>query len=68
VENKNAFAKGIGSPPEVKAGVQKLIDEVGESAASKRLGLAPSTVARLAAGMRCHRSTVAIAALRIGLR
>lgn len=58
---------GFVPPSNVAAAVKALVMERGEAEASVRLDMGRSTVTRVAAGLPCRRSTIALAAARLGI-
>jgi hypothetical protein len=66
---ESAKRRGGGFLPsnDVAEAVKALVIERGEVAASERLDLGRGTVARIAAGLPCRRSSIALAAARLGI-
>lgn len=58
---------GVVPPSNVADAVKALVMEHGEVEASRRLDMGRSTVTRVAAGLPCRRSTIALAAARLGI-
>jgi len=64
-ERSRTRPKGVTPPPWVQMAVRRLIGSCGEASAATRLRLAPSTLARLAAGLRVNISTLDVATMRL---
>jgi hypothetical protein len=58
---------GVIPATSVANAVKALVIEHGEVEAARRLDVGRSTVTRVAAGLPCRRSTIALAAARLGI-
>jgi len=67
-KHETSEAKGALPPPELSELVRRLVEERGEERMALRLGISRPTLARLGAGFRCQRSTIAAAAAMLGLK